>query len=48
MSIMDFHVLLFRASWHLVIWIVWHAVRVSLIDDGVPIEEPKRGRKRKG
>jgi len=46
MSITDFHVLPFRASRHLATWIVWHAVRVSLIDDSVPVEEPKRGSKR--
>jgi hypothetical protein len=46
MSITDVPVLPFRASRHLATWIVWHAVRVSLIDDSGQLEEPKRKRKR--
>jgi hypothetical protein len=46
MSITDVPVLPFRASRHLATWIVWHAVRVSLIDDSGHLEEPKRKRKR--
>jgi hypothetical protein len=33
MSIIDVHVLPLRASRHLATWIVWHTVRVSLLED---------------
>jgi hypothetical protein len=47
MSITEFPVLPFRASRHLATWIVWHTVRVSLIDDSVAVEQAKRRSRRK-
>ena len=45
MSIIEVPALPLRASRHLAAWIVWHAVRVSLIEEGAP--EPPQHKRRK-
>jgi hypothetical protein len=46
MSIADVRVLPLRASRHLAFWIVWHAVRVSLIEDDSSTPPPKQRKRR--
>ena len=47
MSITEVPALPFRASRHLATWIVWHAVRVSLVQDSESQQAKGRRRRRR-
>lgn len=47
MSFTDVPVLPIRVGRHLAAWILWHTMRVSLIEDLPPAEVAPTGRRRK-
>ena len=47
MSVTDVPVLPIRAGRHLAAWILWHSMRVSLIEDLPPAAEAPASRRRR-